>query len=153
MTLYLVRHAHAGRRSAWTSDDRLRPLTERGRTQAEKIGVALEPARPGTILTSPAVRCLQTVLPLADRLGTPAVGDPRIFEGARRSVLEDLIADVADDDVVLCSHGDVIPMILDLLIDDGLRIEGRTVWQKASTWTIGRDDGSWVSATYAAPPA
>ena len=35
--LLLVRHAEAGKRSEWTQDDRLRPLTKQGRKQAKAV--------------------------------------------------------------------------------------------------------------------
>jgi 8-oxo-dGTP diphosphatase len=41
--LYLVRHAKAGRRSAYTGDDRMRPLSGPGRRQAKAIGKRLAP--------------------------------------------------------------------------------------------------------------
>ena len=42
MEIHLVRHAHAGNRSAWRGDDRVRPLSAKGRAQADAIADALE---------------------------------------------------------------------------------------------------------------
>ena len=46
-------------------DDRRGPLDKHGRTQAEELVEPLAPFRIEAILTSPAVRCIQTVAPLA----------------------------------------------------------------------------------------
>ena len=68
---YLVRHAHAGDKHAWVGPDRLRPLSEPGRREAHGLLVQLRPYPIARILSSPTVRCLQTVEPLAQRRGLP----------------------------------------------------------------------------------
>jgi phosphohistidine phosphatase SixA len=68
---YLVRHAHAGDKRAWTGPDRLRPLSGSGRREAHGLLVQLRPYPVVRILSSPAVRCVQTVEPLAQRRGLP----------------------------------------------------------------------------------
>lgn len=154
VTLFVVRHAHAGQRSAWPGDDRLRPLSERGEGQARSIAAMLaawEPA-PVRILTSPSRRCVQTVEPLAGKLGLPADEDARLFEGASRAEVVRLLGEVGDDDVVLCSHGDVIPILLDLLVAEGLRPEHDLVWQKASVWVAEGTAGAWGRGRYLPPP-
>lgn len=152
MTLHVVRHAHAGQRSAWTGDDRLRPLSERGETQARGIASDLAPCAPATVLASPATRCVQTVTPLAEKLGLEVHPDDRLFEGAGRDEIAEVVAEVADVDAVLCSHGDVIPILLGLLVDDGMRPERDLIWQKGSFWIVERQDGAWGRGRYLAPP-
>lgn len=161
MTLYVVRHAHAGRRSEWTGDDRTRPLSDRGELQAKGIAAAIERDRDGAgdlrILTSPATRCNQTVQPLAAQAGEGAVDDARLFEGAGRDELAALLDEVTglvDDgtDVVVCSHGDVIPVLLELLVQAGMEPERNLVWQKASMWIVARDAGRWGTGRYLPPP-
>lgn len=152
MTLFVVRHAHAGQRSEWIGDDRLRPLSLRGETQSRGIAAMLESCAPRRVVSSPARRCVQTVAPLAEALGLPVVEDDRLFEGAAVGEIRSLLDDVAVDDAVLCSHGDVIPVLLDLLVDAGLQPERNLVWQKASVWIAERDDGGWRTGRYLPPP-
>ena len=69
MTLHLVRHAKAGYRSDWAQSDELRPLTAVGEAQALALADLLRHHPVKRILSSPYVRCMQTVKPLAKALG------------------------------------------------------------------------------------
>lgn len=133
-------------------DDRLRPLSERGEGQARGIASDLAPTAPGQVIASPAARCVQTVTPLAEKLGLDVIEDDRLFEGAGRDEIGELLAEVADDDVVLSSHGDVIPILLELLVDAGMEPERNLVWQKASMWAVDCAGGSWGAGRYLPPP-
>jgi len=64
----------------------------------------------------------------------------------------DLLDEVTEQDVVVSSHGDVIPILLDLLVERGMRPERELVWQKASVWILERRDGSWGDGRYLPPP-
>ncbi len=161
VTLFVVRHAHAGRRSNWTGDDRTRPLSDRGELQAKGIAAAVDgrraPSADLRILASPARRCIQTMEPLAVQVGGEVAEDARLFEGADRREIAALLDDVSeaadgDGTAVVCSHGDVIPILLDLLVEAGMQPERNLVWQKASTWVVERVDGSWGTARYLPPP-
>jgi 8-oxo-dGTP diphosphatase len=81
--LYVVRHAHAGGRSSWDGDDGARPLSRKGQRQADGIADQLADAGIHRLLSSPALRCVQTLQPLAERLGLPVEDDARLEEGAR----------------------------------------------------------------------
>ena len=70
MDLYLVRHAHAGSRSSWEGRDLHRPLSKKGRRQADAIADLLAEAGIERLLSSPARRCVQTLEPLAAQSGT-----------------------------------------------------------------------------------
>ena len=60
--LCLLRHAHAGDPMKWRGPDEVRPLTEKGRQQCERLGLFLAAAgfRPDAILTSPKTRAAET---------------------------------------------------------------------------------------------
>src|SRR3546814_1415869 len=81
----------------------------------------------------------------------------RLFEGATRHQIAVLVDDVADssdgDDVaVVCSHGDVIPILLDVLVAAGMEPERNLVWQKASVWVVERAGGAGGTGRYLPPP-
>lgn len=65
--LYFVRHAH----SVYTPDERQRPLSEKGRADAEKVKEALKNQGIDRVLSSPYKRAIETVEPLAGVIGVP----------------------------------------------------------------------------------
>ncbi len=136
MPLLLVRHARAGRRSAWTGDDRVRPLTARGRAQAEDLVALLEGYRPQRILSSPYVRCCETVQPLAERLGLAVEAVDALAEGHGTDALA-LVRRMAGESAALCTHGDVTLEVLDALAGQRAAGERRALrLQKGEAWVI-----------------
>lgn len=150
----LVRHAVALRRSEWPDDDLLRPLSARGVRQAEALVAQLAGFEVLRVLSSPAVRCVATVAPLAARRGLAVETTGALAEGAGAGAVR-LVQDLAGGaGVVLCSHGDVIPEVLDSL-DAGGHVRGAPRCQKGSTWALARRpaDGALVGDRYLPPPA
>jgi broad specificity phosphatase PhoE len=155
MALYLVRHAHAGSRGAWEGDDALRPLSKRGWAQAEGI-TELVPDDVAAVLSSPATRCVQSVAGAAAKAGVPVEEDAALFEGApvepAAERIRTLLRDHPGRDVVVCSHGDLIPELLDRWAADGadLALGGRHA--KGSTWVLDTDqEGSVTGGRYVPP--
>jgi len=101
----LVRHASAGDRAAWEGDDLQRPLDERGRGQAEELVARLAPFRVDTIYSSPALRCIETVEPLASALGLPVVVRDELAEEHQWEDGGPLLEELAGRDAVVCGHG------------------------------------------------
>jgi 8-oxo-dGTP diphosphatase len=104
----LLRHASAGDRDRWPVADRLRPLDNRGRRQAVALVEILRPLGVRRVLSSPYVRCIETVQPLAAALELPVEPDDRLGEGAGRAALELL----HEEGVVCCTHGDIVEELL-----------------------------------------
>ena len=151
MTVFLVRHAKAGDRSSWQGEDDLRPLSATGWLQAEQLVGAFAAFSLELVSSSPSVRCVQTVEPLAKARGLDVSVDEALAEGnADRAI--DLINGLVHIDAVLCSHGDVIPAVLDSMDTSGVRIEDAWRWEKGSVWTLHTDDGRFTRATYLPAP-
>ena len=152
MPIYLVRHAKAGNRSAWTENDRDRPLVDNGWDQAQALATRLSALSPSVLWSSPYLRCQQTLQPLGELCGLDIVADSRLEE---ESPLEKLLAilDDAPDNAVLCSHGDVIPDAVNGLIRRGMDIDNvpRSV-KKGSVFVLHRESGLYVRAEYWEPP-
>jgi phosphohistidine phosphatase SixA len=106
MSVILLRHASAGDRDAWSGDDRLRPLDERGRAQAVALRDLLRARGVQRVLSSPYVRCTQTVAPLELEI----VPDERLAEGAPVEGTLALLHDL--DGAVACTHGDVVEAVI-----------------------------------------
>jgi 8-oxo-dGTP diphosphatase len=152
MPLYLVRHAKAGSRSGWVGPDEARPLSKSGREQAQGIKRALAEWPIKRILSSPYVRCIETVQPLATKLGLPVETTPLLVEGLDSRPAIELLASVPDH-TVLCSHGDLIPTVIEALERRGMAIEGEPDWRKGATWVIERDGDEFMRASAVPPPA
>ncbi|HUY23273.1 MAG TPA: histidine phosphatase family protein [Acidimicrobiales bacterium] len=175
MQLVLVRHGRAGTKEGWAGDDRRRPLDARGRRQAMHIADVVAPLRPDRILSSPSDRCIQTMEPLAAELGIPieegADLTPNAAHGALalvRSLSTPGSSDQGSSDqgssgqgssdqgssgtVVLCTHGEVIGVVLAALAAaDGIRLPRRPPGLKGCVWVIEFRQGRVVSARYIAP--
>ncbi|MBV8429758.1 MAG: NUDIX domain-containing protein [Solirubrobacterales bacterium] len=68
--LILVRHASAGQKSNWAGDDLLRPLDAEGAMDAVLLASLLSCFAPSArVISSPALRCTQTVAPYAAGFG------------------------------------------------------------------------------------
>jgi 8-oxo-(d)GTP phosphatase len=151
--LLLVRHARAGRRGLGP-EDLERPLDVRGEAQAEALPALLAPHLDGvvTVRSSPAVRCVATVEPLARSLGTELVVDGALVEGSDARLLLPRLATLAGTEV-WSSHGDVIPELLMLLARRGLDLGTDPSCRKGSTWVIDVEDAQAMRATPLEPPA
>ncbi len=135
--VYVVRHAKAGERRVWHDDDVVRPLSRHGWRQAEAISERLARKGAGALYSSPYVRCVQTLEPLAARLGTTIVEDDRLAEAQPFEGMLELVAEVADG-AVLCSHGDLIPETIQAFLRRGMELQGPADWRKGTVWVLKR---------------
>jgi broad specificity phosphatase PhoE len=149
--VYLVRHAHAGRKSEWNGPDLARPLSTEGRRQAVGLVGRLDAYPVRRILSSPAERCLQTVAPLARRRGFAIEpSDALGVDGSGAAVLE-LMANGALHDAVLCTHGEVIGQLFEELRGVGVELSKRPTWAKVSTWVLDLDGTRIWKGSYLHP--
>jgi 8-oxo-dGTP diphosphatase len=152
MAAYVVRHAKAGDRAEWKGDDRLRPLTKSGREQAAALAEMLTNEPIDRILSSPYVRCLQTVEPLAARRKLPIEPRKDLEEGAGGDSVIRLVQEARGQNLVLCTHGDVVEELLELLIEQGLVARARASNEKGGTWVLYDESGKITSAKYRPAP-
>ncbi|GAA6527365.1 NUDIX hydrolase [Intrasporangium sp. DVR] len=119
--LVLVRHAKSRPRSTWRGDDRDRPLDAVGREQSEDVARVLAAYGVSRVVSSSSARCVQTVEPYAVRLGVPvkvrdALSEEGFAEAPQRALKQlDTVLERARP-VVVCSHGPVLPSLLDVLM-------------------------------------
>jgi 8-oxo-dGTP diphosphatase len=147
--LYLVRHAHAGSRASWAgADDAERPLSDKGQSQARHFAaqVAGRPIR--KLWSSRAVRCVQTLEPLAGILGTEIKVAPELCEGADADEAIAFLLAHARHDAVFCSHGDLIPKVIRRFAANGMRTKDPSIATKGSWWELEVTDGRVTSGTY-----
>jgi broad specificity phosphatase PhoE len=148
MMLLLVRHAHAGEKHRWPGPDNLRPLSAAGEAEAAGLLVRLEDYPIGRILSSPAVRCQETVRPLAgDRL-LPVEPLPAVGVAADPADVLRLLGNLQVQDAVVCTHGEVIGEVLLQLVMDGLAVDHPLTWPKGSTWLLEGAGGQFRFGRY-----
>jgi 8-oxo-dGTP diphosphatase len=153
VTIYLLRHAKAGERNAWNGDDRLRPLSGRGHLQALGLLDVLADARFDRLLSSPYVRCMETIVPLSGERGVAIEPVDALAEGAGLDEVLMLVRKHVAHGAVFCTHGDVVPMLLEHYAHQGIDIGAAPQWPKGSTWVLDTDaTGDVVHASYLAPP-
>ncbi len=159
MPLFLVRHAQAGSRTGFAGDDALRPLTGRGRHQAADIaGLLLDLVGTGpvTLRSSPYRRCIETIAPYAAAAGLHPLVEPWLAEGPTdeaRTRVRAIARTMLDRAEVWCSHGDIIPAVIEMLAaQDHLDLGVDPRVQKASIWIVdvGPDD-RYTRAAYIGP--
>ncbi len=146
MRLYLIRHAQAGDRGPGHRD-LYRQLSPKGVSRAQAISELLSDVGISRILSSPATRCMQTVEPLAAELGLEVEEQPDLWEGSLTSHVLALLTMDDGPALAACSHGDVIPAVIEAVVGQGARLVGRGC-EKGSIWILDHVDGSWTRATY-----
>jgi phosphohistidine phosphatase len=119
LRLHLLRHAHAGDPEAWEGDDALRPLTQKGRNQSERLGQFLEAqgVRPDVIVSSPKVRALQTAEIVAKALGMAVRVDQRLASGFGTRELWALLDELGAREPMLVGHDPDLSSLLGYLVD------------------------------------
>ena len=151
--LYVVRHAKAGDRERWRGPDRERPLTRRGRRQAERLVERFRGLEVSRIVSSPFLRCVQTLEPIAASRGLPLETADELAEGADVDAAADFVRALDARPTLLCGHGGEIHGVIEAFRASGANLEGVGGLAKASVWVLERRDGDIVSARYLpAPP-
>lgn len=151
MTVYLVRHARAGRRSTWAGDDAKRPLSKAGRRQALGLVTMLGDVDIRQVVASPYVRCRQSVEPLAARLRLKVDFADELAEGAHLHEVLRLVEKVSDHTTVLCTHGDVVELLLTHVKAHGIKT-GKLRMEKGSAWALDTNGGIITGALYLPAP-
>lgn len=177
MLLFLVRHAQAVPRGKWEGTDGDRPLNPRGlrqaRTIASRIGDRLDGEPPPLVVSSPTLRCRETVAPLADRYGVAVETDDRLVEIAHVAAtdrprpddaqrwLADRLTEVVGEaferggdkgGIVVCTHGEVLPPGVARLakgIDIAAAAQAN---DKGGFWVIDRGKGHNGGSEYVPAP-
>jgi 8-oxo-dGTP diphosphatase len=116
--ILFLRHAWAGDSSAWQGDDLVRPLDERGLRQARALVDALSGYELRRIVTSPALRCVQTVEPLAKARGLAIEVRDELREERQHRDGRTLMRELAGDGALACGHGGI-----GWLVDDERRFK------------------------------
>jgi phosphohistidine phosphatase SixA len=154
MLVLLVRHGHAGTKRHWRGDDSLRPLDAQGLQEAQELVLLLAPFEPERLVSSPYLRCVQTVTPLSESLDLGIERSQSLVPeaDAAATLLARSVAGSESGAVVLCTHGETIHEMQARLADDGVPFGPTSLREKGSVWVLERQDGRFVGAQYLPPP-
>ncbi|MFI6817305.1 NUDIX domain-containing protein [Nonomuraea sp. NPDC050328] len=126
--LIFVRHGTAGSREAWHGPDHLRPLDARGHVQARTLAGILPAYGPGLLMSSPSLRCVQTLEPYS----TDMVLEPLLSEEGMDPAKTPALVSGLTGAAVLSTHGKVLTELLGLRLEKGElavrhRADGRVI--------------------------
>ena len=121
--LLVVRHAHAVSREDWSGPDDKRPLSRSGAGRAHgRLASVLAAYAPGLVLSSPSVRCTDSILPYSRATGVTVTTKKGLSEdgfAADAGKVDKHLAKVLarGEPALLCTHGPVLPKLLTRLAD------------------------------------
>lgn len=152
MRIIVVRHGLAVPKKRWSGPDDERPLVARGRRQAERLAKVVGAGRPDRVLSSPALRCRQTVQPLADRHGVEVeIADGLSTDaGAAAAALVHKLAESGPPGSVflLCTHREVLVDLVPAMVAEAGRGSARHLpGAKGGAWILRFDEPSGEAAT------
>ena len=118
MLLDLLRHADAGDPEAWDRPDAERPLSDKGRKQAKRLGDHLASIgfRAESIITSPKLRAAETAELVAEKIDAKVTIDDRLAGPLDIDVLEAILGDAGEpDEAMLVGHDPDFSELLSVL--------------------------------------
>jgi 8-oxo-dGTP diphosphatase len=151
-TFYFVRHAKAGSRSNWPEDDRLRPLNKKGVRQADELVSITKPFPIAAVYSSPFLRCVQTVEPLARARKLPIKQTSMLAEGHGLAGAMQVMQHPELDQAVLSTHGDIVWELVEELVNQRVIKPGTGGFDKGSMWVVDLEEGSFTRARYIPAP-
>jgi len=152
LKIFLVRHGKPVKRAVWADKDGLRPLTSRGEDQARGVQATLAGVPIRRICSSRAIRCHETVEPLAADRSLLVELDDRLNEEHDSASAQDLLEEEAESPLLICAGRS---QILGLLraVGIGSDVSGSVQCQKGSIWALELEAGEVIDAEYLPPVA
>ena len=127
LQVHFLRHADAGDPEAWAGDDAVRPLSEKGELQAERLGSFLAEVgfQPDAIISSPKIRARRTAEVVGAALGVGVRVDDRLAGAFEPATVDAILADAGNPDrPVLVGHDPDFSQVLGWLANaDGVTMK------------------------------
>ena len=140
--MLILRHASAGESLSSPHIDRFRELDAAGRADARQLVWTLAGHEIDRVVSSPLVRCVQTVIPIAESRRLVVERCVALSPDANLDATFELLEELPDTTLV-CTHREVI---LELF-------SGEVTCEEGAAWVLERN-GSLLSPTaYLSPPS
>lgn len=155
--LVLLRHAKAIQRLEWQGDDGDRPLDSYGQRQSARMLSNYFPYQIMEIHSSDAIRCLETVEPLARSLKlnimiSEELGEYRYSRDSKAPLI--YVRDVLEEGVpaIICSHNPILPNLMRKFI--GKKNFKTLSWtlNPGESWVLHHREGDIVAVDWLAGP-
>jgi 8-oxo-dGTP diphosphatase len=104
------------------------------------------------VYSSPYLRCMQTVEPIARAHRLKVQSEPGLAEGRGLEAAYRFFGDDKLDEVVLCTHGDIVWELVEDLAKRKVLPGFREEFDKGSTWVVQVKGGVPVKARYIPAP-
>jgi phosphohistidine phosphatase SixA len=111
----LIRHADAGVRAEWHGSDEWRGLSDVGHGQARAVAELLWDLPFLRLLSSPSLRCRQTLVPLALAQGLDVEPSWELGSEMTAAAVLDLLTDPRTESSVLCTHRETLQSLFAVL--------------------------------------
>ncbi|GAA4413193.1 NUDIX hydrolase [Fodinibacter luteus] len=148
----LVRGASATPRERWAHHDATRPLTAEGERVARSLAGLASLFEVDRVLSAPSRRCVDAVVPLAERQSLSVEVSPRLTDDSPLEAL-DVIERARGTGSVVCTHEDVISAVLRHLMDrDRIRLHPGVGSRRGSVWVLTGDEHRYTAAHYLPMP-
>jgi phosphohistidine phosphatase SixA/8-oxo-dGTP pyrophosphatase MutT (NUDIX family) len=137
--LIVVRHASAGSKKHWHGDDMQRPLDRGGTEDALALAGLLSVFAPGParVISSPALRCTDTVRPYAALAAAGVEVSDALYKTSGATSPAPLIrtALAAGTPTVLCVHGENVPdVVAEVCVALDAKLPGDLSLPKSGFW-------------------
>jgi phosphohistidine phosphatase SixA len=133
----LIRHADAGVRAEWHGSDEWRGLTDVGHSQARAVAELLWDLPFLRLLSSPSLRCRQTLVPLALAQGLDVEPASELGAQMEAAAVLDLLTDPRTESSVLCTHREILQSLFGVLPTTDPAIAGvQNPMDMAAVWIL-----------------
>ena len=140
--MLLLRHASAGERLASPGIDRFRRLDDHGRLVARHLVWHLADREITRVVSSPLVRCVESVVPLAESRRIVVENRWELEPDVPLGDVLTLLADLPDSALV-CTHREIFEKLLGWDV----------TCEKGAAWVLERRGPDLVPTFYIEPPA
>ena len=155
--LILLRHAKAIERQDWAGEDTDRPLSSHGERQARRLLSNLQPYAIEEMHSSSAVRCYETITPMArsmsiDFFFTDSLSEDVFNKDRERPVKYIHRLLVNDYPVLACSHNPILPEVISSFVNKfGIEVTDIKL-EPGDAWVAHHIDREVVSVEYLQAP-
>jgi phosphohistidine phosphatase SixA len=151
--LSVIRHAEAGDRERFVGDDSLRPLSRQGRKQANALAKRLAESSLD-LITSPYLRCVETLSPTSSRLRRAMMLASWLVEGEPADEALYQLVELTGElgGLVACTHQDVMVGMFDVAVAAGAAPSSQPIFDKAATAEFTIVSGKVVAVSFVVPP-